>query len=297
MTLLRPGIGQLGTHPPRPLLLPSCPKATAWEAANAPKISIVVPSLNQGRFIGATLRSIVDQAYPNLELIVIDGGSTDNSLAVIKEFEPHIAWWVSESDGGQAAAINKGFRKSNGDIMAWINSDDLAAPGALHRVADYFQKNPDTQVLYGNRILIDEQGHEIGRWVLPPHSERILKWADFIPQETLYWRRSAWNSVGSRLDESFHFAMDWDVLLRFSAQHLKIERRPCFLGLFRVHQAQKTISEMSSSGNEEMQRLRCRVLGFSPTRWHLILNTAPYVLAAKLHEIKYKLGFSRHMNA
>lgn len=288
--ILRPGIGQLGTYPPRKLLLPAGGKGCRGSTSSLPVISIIVPSLNQGRFIGETLRSIVEQDYPNLELIVVDGGSTDNSLAVIEEFEPHIAWWVSEPDGGQAAAINKGFQKSTGEIMAWINSDDCVAPGALCRVAQYFQTHPNTEVLYGNRILIDEQGGEIGRWILPRHSEKILKWADYVPQETLYWRRSAWLAAGGRLDESFCFAMDWDILLRFSAQGLKMERIPGFLGLFRIHQAQKTLSDMASTGKEEMQKLRCRELGFAPSHRQLLWNTAPYLLAAKFHEIKYKLG-------
>lgn len=288
--ILNPGIGQLGTHPPKKLLLPISRDVYQGSASSIPKISIVVPSLNQGCFIEETLSSIVEQAYSNLELIVVDGGSSDNSLTVIKKFEPYITWWVSEMDSGQTAAINKGFRKATGEIMAWVNSDDCVAPGALHHVAEHFQKHPDVQVLYGNRILIDEQSREIGRWILPAHSARVLKWADFVPQETLYWRRSAWNAVGEQLDESFRFAMDWDLLLRFSAQHLKIERLPFFLGLFRIHQAQKTLSKMSSSGKEEMQKIRYRELGFSPTHWQLILSIAPYLLAARFHELNFKLA-------
>lgn len=265
-----------------------------WGSANAPKISIVVPSLNQGRFIGATLQSIVDQAYPNLELIVVDGGSTDDSFSIIQKFESHITWWVSEPDQGQAAAINKGFRKATGEIMAWINSDDLMMPGALHHIADFFSKQPDAQVVYGNRILIDECGQEIGRWILPVHSNNVLLWEDYIPQETLYWRRGAWNAIGSQLDESFRFAMDWDLLLRFFRARVKIERLPFFLGLFRIHPLQKTSSQMASIGKEEMQRLHCRELGFIPTRWQRIMRTAPYLLAAKLHELSFKLGLNRN---
>lgn len=292
--MLRPGIGRLGTHPPKKLVLPTSRDRPKGSTSDILRISIVVPSFNQGSYIGETLASIVEQAYPNLEIIVVDGGSSDGSLAVIKSFESHLAWWISEPDTGQTAAINKGFRKSTGEIMAWINSDDRVTPGALYRVADHFQTHPDTQVLYGNRILIDEQSLEIGRWVLPAHSDNILKWADFVPQETLYWRRGAWEKIGGQLDESFRFAMDWDLLLRFARQHQKIDRVPCFLGLFRIHQAQKTTKNMSSTGQEEIQKLRYRELGFLPARREVIFNTLPYLLAARFLELNANLGITRN---
>ena len=283
--MLRPGVGQLGTYSPRPVAFGFGQVETQTCRKALPTISIVVPSFNQGRFIGATLQSIIDQRYPNLELIIVDGGSTDNTLSVIKHYEAHLAWWVSEPDSGQTAAINKGFMRSTGEVMAWINSDDLVAPGALHRVADYFAKQPETQIVYGNRILIDKDGMEIGRWILPRHSNRVLKWADFVPQETLYWTRNAWNLIGARLDETFHFAMDWDFLLRLSAKQIEIQHLPVFLGLFRIHHQQKTSSQMSSVGQQEIQIIRRRELGFQPTRWQLILNTVPFLLVAKFHEL------------
>lgn len=250
-----------------------------------PTISIVVPSFNQGRFIAATLQSIVDQNYPNLQLIVVDGGSKDETVDVIKQYAAHIDWWVSEPDSGQTAAINKGFGRSSGEIMAWINSDDLAAPSSLFRVADWFAAHPETDVVYGDRLLIDENGDEVSRWILPSHSRRVLDWADFIPQETLYWRRSAWNLVGARLDESFRFAMDWDFLLRLSSKQVNFEHLPFFLGMFRVHQNQKTSSQMTSVGQQEMQILRRRSLGYTPTRLQLIFNTVPFLLRTRLLEI------------
>jgi glycosyltransferase involved in cell wall biosynthesis len=291
--MLRPGVGQLGTYSPRPISLHCLQRYNLLHEQTLPKISIVVPSLNQGRFIGATLQSIIDQRYKNLELIVIDGGSTDNTLSVIKQYEAHIAWWVSEPDTGQTAAINKGFVRSTGEIMAWINSDDLVASGAFHQVVDYFIEHPETQVVYGDRTLINEDGLDIGRWILPRHSNRVLKWADFVPQETLYWTRNAWSLIDGRLDETFRFAMDWDFLLRLSAKHIKIQHLPVFLGLFRIHEQQKTSSQMSSIGQEEIQIIRRRELGFQPTRRQLILNTAPFLMAAKFHELGIKLGLAR----
>jgi glycosyltransferase involved in cell wall biosynthesis len=284
---LRPEVGLLGTHSPRPVSLH--PIKYSQSALNVyPKISIVVPCLNHGRFIEATLNSIINQCYPNLELIVVDGGSTDNTLTVIRQYETYITRWVSEPDSGQVNAINKGFKQSTGDIMAWINSDDIVAAGAFHFVADYFIKNSLTQAVYGDRILINEDGLEIGRWILPRHSDRTLKFVDFIPQETLYWTRSAWRLVGDNLDETFHFAMDWDFLLRLSRSGIKICHVPIFLGLFRVHPQQKTSSQMSSIGEQEIYKIRYRELGFQPTQRQLILNTLPFFLAAKLREIYFR---------
>ena len=282
-SLLRPRAGQLALYPPRPVTIPALDRIST--SRSMPKISIVVPSFNQGRYIAATLRSVIDQNYPNLELIVVDGGSKDETVSVIKQHASHIHWCVSEPDSGQTAAINKGFAQSSGDIMAWINSDDLATPGSLFHVADWFATHPETDVVYGDRLLIDENGDEVSRWILPPHSRRVLNWADFIPQETLYWRRHAWDLVGAQLDESFRFAMDWDFLLRLSSKQVNFEHLPLFLGMFRVHQNQKTSSQMTSIGQQEMDILRRRALGYTPTRFQLILNTVPFLLRTRLLEI------------
>ncbi len=290
LRFLRPGIGQLATHAPRPLALPAGRDELPADGVPIPLISIVVPSFNQGAFIEATLRSLIEQRYPRLELIVVDGGSTDDTLAVIRRYEHHLAWWVSEPDGGQTAALNKGFAHATGDVMAWLNSDDLAAPGALHRVARHFIEHPSCQVVYGNRILIDDTGMEVGRWTIPYHSPRVLRWADYVPQETLYWRRGAWERVDARLDERFRFAMDWDLLLRFSAAGLDVRHIPAFLGLFRVHPEQKTSSQLAGVGFEEMQRLRERCLGDRPSRRAVRWHTVPYLLLARLRELVDRIG-------
>ena len=295
--MLRPGVGQLGTYTPRPVSLRILQPHNQLSGQVLPRISIVVPSFNQDRFIGSTLQSIIDQQYPNLELIIIDGGSTDNTLAVIKRYEGHLAWWVSEPDTGQTAALNKGFSRTTGEIMAWINSDDLVAPGALHQIAKYFMMHPGAQAIYGDRILINEEGLEIGRWILPRHSRRALQWADFVPQETLYWTRKAWNLTGERLDETFRFAMDWDFLLRLSAKQIDIHHLPLFLGLFRIHHQQKTSNQMSSIGQQEIRIIRHRELGYVPTKLQVIINMLPYLLTARLHEIGFMFDMKRNVNA
>ena len=144
--------------------------------------------------------------------------------------------------------------------MAWINSDDFYLPGALRFVADYFARHPEVDVLYGHRILVDEQSREVGRWFLPRHSDEILRLNDFVPQETLFWRRRIWDRVGG-IDPSFKFAMDWDLLLRFADAGARIVRVPYFLACFRLHPAQKTSAAMHHYGQAEIDRLRHRAQG------------------------------------
>src|SRR4030066_2441490 len=120
-----------------------------------PKISVITPSYNQGQFIEETIISVIGQKYPELEYIIIDGGSTDNSTAIIRKYERDLAYWISEKDSGQSEALNKGFKKASGDIVCWINSDDLLLPGSLKIVAEYFWKHPDVMFINGNTLRID----------------------------------------------------------------------------------------------------------------------------------------------
>jgi glycosyltransferase involved in cell wall biosynthesis len=241
------------------------PAPDARDFSSLPKISIVTPSYEQGRFLRDSIESVLNQSYPCLEYFVQDGGSTDNSLSVLSEFEGRLSGWSSAPDHGQAQAINRAFRHTGGEIMGWLNSDDLLLPGSLHRVASYFQRHPEISVVYGNRVLVDEQGLEIGRWILPEHDAEILRWMDYVPQETLFWRRSAWEAVGGGLDESLQFALDWDILLRFQEAGARFARLPHFIGAFRVHPEQKTSAHMDSVGAREIDVLRNRYLGFRPT--------------------------------
>jgi len=294
--MIRPGIGQLGSYAPRPVVLEDDNCDIAASLSALPKLSIVVPSLNQGAFIGGTLQSILEQRYPNLELIIVDGGSTDNTLSIIKQYEQHVSWWVSESDKGQASAINKGFKQATGDILAWINSDDKVAPGAFRFIAGYFAANPHVHAVYGDRIVINEKDFEIGRWILPDHSPGALKWFDYVPQETLYWTREAWELAGESLDESLKFAMDWDFLLRLTEKRAQINHVSRFLGLFRVHQQQKTISQISELGFQEMRELRRRALGYQPTRLQFLANIATYLIRARWREISVTMKIIKKVN-
>lgn len=181
-----------------------------------PKISVVVPSFNHAAYIDATLRSILDQNYANLELIIIDGGSTDETPAIIRRYADRIAYWVSEPDDGQTNGLIKGFARSTGVIQCWINSDDLMAPGCLFEVAAYFASRPEALAVYGNATWIDRHGRllreqrEIGFYKFI-----WLHTYNYIPGMSMYWKRSLYERVGG-LDPTFQLAMDGDLWDRFS---------------------------------------------------------------------------------
>jgi glycosyltransferase involved in cell wall biosynthesis len=257
LKLFVPGCARLESHyEPREVASHTTEPATKINVPEYPRISMVIPSFNQGHFIGQTLQSITEQNYPNLELIIVDGGSSDETLEVIHSFAGHINWWVSEPDKGQANAINKGMAHATGEILAWLNSDDCLMPGALFKVARRFMASPDTDVIYGHRVLINEAGKDVGKWILPQHRRFILTYADYIPQETMFWRTELWQKTGGNVDESFRFAMDWELIRRFVLAEAKFELIPAFLGQFRMHDMQKTSASIETDGFKEMEIIR-----------------------------------------
>ncbi|MFZ2308065.1 MAG: glycosyltransferase family 2 protein [Rhodoferax sp.] len=284
---LRPRLGVLEQYPPQPLRLPSKFKGDLPLGA-APKISIVTPSFNQSVFLERTLESVFEQHYPNLEYYVQDGGSTDGTMDVLRHYESQLTGWVSAPDNGQSNAINIGFSKTSGEIMAWLNSDDILLPGTLAFVADFFSRHPDVDVIYGHRILIDQEGMEIGRWMLPHHDHNILSWADFIPQETMFWRRCIWEKAGGKIDESLNFAIDWDLLLRFRDAGAHFSRVDRFLGGFRIHPTQKTSAE-KSTGFQEMSQIRERTLGRLPSKKEITRAVYPYLLKHVLIDVGWRI--------
>jgi glycosyltransferase involved in cell wall biosynthesis len=287
LDFLLPGFIRKGfyQYEPRPLNIETCKVKLVCQP---PRISVVIPSYNQARFLERTITSVLDQRYPNLELIVVDGGSTDCSKAIINKYKTQLHWWCSEPDIGQADAINKGFSKANGEILTWLNADDCHLPNTLARVSNCMGCRKDIDVVYGNRLLINENEQEIGKWVLPPHHDQVLSWEDFIPQESLFWRWSLWKKVGQRLDISFDFAMDWDLLLRFRDVNAKMMRIPYYLGLFRIHSQQKTSSQINQVGFEEMHKLRRRSLGYTPSQFQCAIGVSWYLLNARIFEMLSK---------
>lgn len=291
--VFRPGLGQLQQYPPRSLKLNYKPPK-GRQPDDLPSIQIVTPSLNQGAFLEKTIESVLGQGYPNLNYHIQDGGSTDGSTTLIQSYSNQLAGWESVPDNGQADAINRGFSNAKGEIMGWINSDDLLMPHALLTVGKFFLKNPHIDVVYSHRILIDENGNEIGRWILPPHDDQVLPWADFIPQETMFWRRSIWDRSGASLDPGFQFALDWELILRFRRAGARFARINRTLGAFRVHSSQKTNVAMADTGIAEMNRLRMAELGHIPCNHEIRESIRPYINRHRRlqawHRIRRKLG-------
>jgi glycosyltransferase involved in cell wall biosynthesis len=288
---LRPKIGRFDHYRPRLLRHPEGYEASANEFS--PTIVIVTPSFNQHQFIKATIDSVLAQNYPALRYHVQDAASTDGTVALLKTYDGKLSW-SSVSDHGQAHGLNVGFRSfgGDGDIMAYLNSDDVLMPGALTYVAKAFADNPGVDVVYGHRICIDEDGMEIGRWILPQHDPVAIKWFDFIPQETMFWRRRVWQEVGE-FDESFRYALDWDFILRAHSKGMKFKRLPRFLACFRVHDAQKS-TDIFDVGQRESGQLRKIHVGFDPDAKAITRAIAPYLRRHVLYHRLYKLKILRY---
>jgi len=209
-----------------------------------PRVSVVTPSYNQGRFIEETIRSVLLQGYPNLEYIIIDGGSTDDTVDIIRKYQDKLAYWVSERDRGQAHAINKGFDRATGDIFAWINSDDYYYPGAFSAVGHAFSQYPEISLVHGYEHYVDEDG-EFLREVFPPFKNAMittLYFAHPLLQVSCFWRADAYHSVGG-LDEKFDYHLDYDLLLRLSYKHKSMYIPQC-IGAFRRYPEQKCRPEL-----------------------------------------------------
>jgi glycosyltransferase involved in cell wall biosynthesis len=222
-----------------------------------PRISIVTPSLNQGQFLEETICSVINQNYDNLEYIVIDGGSTDNSNDIIKKYSPFITYWVSEKDNGQSDAINKGLRIATGEIMCWINSDDFLEPDCLNKVSHYFERNPSWECITGacNLIYHSANGqveHRSHR--APPTNPNMatLNWKEeWFAQQATFWRTSLWKRTGP-LREDLKYTMDLELWRRFSKLTL-IQPVSDTLATYRFHQDAKCVAHHQRSIMEEFQ--------------------------------------------
>lgn len=212
-----------------------------------PTITLVTPSYNQAPYLEATIRSVLDQAYPVLRYIIMDGGSTDGSVEIIKRYADNLTYWVSQKDGGQSDAINKGFAYAQpDDIMTWLNSDDVLLPGALKRVGEIFERYSQIQWLTGQPANMDADGAhlKLGR-LKTGHSRDLIRrgWyhgrgLGFIRQEGSFWRKSLWDAVGG-INPDLHYAMDFDLWRRFAA-HSPLVTVDQHLAAFRTQPQQKT---------------------------------------------------------
>lgn len=235
--------------------------------SNFPKISVVTPSYNQGQFLEQTILSVLGQNYPNLEYIIIDGGSTDNSVEIIQKYADKLTYWISEKDGGQSQAINKGFEKTTGDILCWLNSDDMYMPGVLFYVADNISIDKH-EILTGNCIHYSEstdlgvitQGCNTVKYA----QEIDLYDADFITQPSTFWTRKVWEKLGN-LNEQLHFVFDWEWFIRAKQNNINFIYCNKPLSLYREHSAYKT-----GTGGEKRQKEFINLyekFGFEENKW------------------------------
>lgn len=232
-----------------------------------PTITLVTPVFNGARFLAATLDSVFSQDYPALEYYVIDGGSTDGTVEIIRRYEQHLAGWVSEPDQGMYDAIQKGFARSSGEIMAWLNADDLYLPWTLRLVADVFSALPDVEWITSIRpLLYDEQGTATDCMALPGYSRHGFRRGEHLPgnrsfaieviqQESTFWRRSLWARAGARMDTSLRLAGDFELWARFY-QHAELIGVRAPLGGFRVHGSQLTAHDPGAYMREAMPVLK-----------------------------------------
>jgi len=248
--------------------------------ADLPLVTIVTPSYNQGRFIAATIESVLSQDYPNLEYLIIDGASTDETAEVVARYGDRVRF-ISEPDRGQSEAINKGFRLARGEIVAWLNSDDLFLPGAIHAAVGALRGRPDVGFVYGDGFQIDEHGATISRFASTQRFDlwRLSNLSDYILQQTVFFRRAVFDDVGW-IDEDMHYAMDWEIFIRIG-RRWPLLYIPFEMGAIREHASAKSFAGGARRAHEITRMLR-RVTGkrFPPgmfvyglTTYELIVNS------------------------
>ncbi len=217
-----------------------------------PRLSIITPSYNQAAYLEETIRSVLDQGYPNLEYLVVDGASTDGSQEVIRRYEDRLAWWVSEPDHGQAEAINKGFKRATGDYIAWVNSDDLYLPGSFMRAIATFQQHPEAGLVFGDVLAIDSQSRttnamRYGNWGL----EDLMAFS-IIGQPGVFMRRAVLEDARDGdlyLDTRYHYLLDHQLWLRL-ALHAPMVHIPELLAAGRFHSDAKNVAQAARFGEE-----------------------------------------------
>jgi glycosyltransferase involved in cell wall biosynthesis len=220
---------------------------------DAPRVTIVTPSYNQALYLEATIQSVLAQAYSNLEYIIIDGGSTDGSVDIIRKYERHLAYWISEPDRGQSDAINKGFRRATGTYLNWLNSDDVLLPHALQTLVEFLDCHPDIACVFGNTVFIAPDGSELFRRRDIPFHAGIVTYAfNYLPQPAALFRAQVLKRVGM-LDERLHYCMDHELWLRMHGAGYAFGKVNDFIAGYRFH--------LESKGIRNSDRINAERLG------------------------------------
>jgi glycosyltransferase involved in cell wall biosynthesis len=253
-----------------------------------PLVSIVTPSFNQARFLDETIRSVLSQDYPNIQYIIIDGDSTDGSKEIIQKNADRLAFWESVPDNGQTDAINKGFARATGEILAWLNSDDILLPGAVSSAVEELHVHPEVSMVYGNATLINAEGKKIGDFpVAQTDLKRLKRGYVHIPQQSSFFRADLWKKVGP-LDPTFYFAMDYDLWVRLARQ-APLLHVPKLWASFRLHGDAKSIAADDRYW-PVMLRVHYRDGGhfISPivAKYHIRKLVAPLLLWKRRHSLK-----------
>ena len=235
-----PTLSELPPPPPGKTGWPWDTGSSSVTEASSLKITVVTASYQQAGFLEETIRSVLLQGYSNLEYIIIDGGSTDGSVDIIRKYEKYLAYWVTEKDRGAADAIAKGFHRSSGNVLGWLNSDDTYEARAVSTAVEHLRQHPDHAMVYGDATHVDEQDAEIGpcAYVGPFDLDRLVHESDYIVQPAAFFRRSAFEAVGG-LDESLHWGMDYDLWLKLG-RRFPIEYLPRKLARYRQTGQNKT---------------------------------------------------------
>lgn len=234
-------------------------------AGDLPLVSIITPSFNQGRFIRETIESVLSQDYPKLEYLVMDGGSTDETLEILRSYDARLTW-RSGPDGGQAEAVNTGIRLAQGQILGWLNSDDTYLPGAVSAAVSYLTAYPDTAMVYGDAHYIDEQNRVIGVYPTEDFDQHRLAKACFICQPAAFFRRSAVETVGG-LDPGLQYCMDYELWIRLG-RRFRIDRIPHTLANTRQYPQTKTWAQRDRLF-EELSGVTQRSFGYTSRHWRI----------------------------